>query len=455
MQNQRKADTTRHRNGYKKLLSSVTDSDLLIIQQNKLLLMKIRKITLAVLIVFGLSILSNYKVIVLVITSLVSAVVSLSVSENPQGVITSFTYPSSVTVNNPMDFSVSFKNVGNVNITGKIIIFIKSSDLQTSAILPDDTFTLGIGETRIFNTTYTPTSGGNFFAFVIVTYDNKTAETNASFTVNVPSAPSPALSIVRSEEKKILTLEYPKYIKLNRGQSSLVQIFIRNDGNVDLNNLILSTTDSGLALNITPTTLRVLSPNSSFIFLISVKVPREASAGMYLIDFILASDKITKKGEIKVEVEVQKIEVEVEQTIKNYEFSIEKLFLEADKAAKEGRNTLLVIESLNQAKAELAIAKQLYESQDYIRAKEQLENVRIMIEQATVQLAQTVGPRIIFVPIPFPRPEITVSVAGTIALSAYYYYRKKKEDESYRKSIRTAIQIIKNKGEKKKWEASS
>ena len=136
----------------------------------------------------------------------------------------------------------------------------------------------------------------------------------------------------------------------------------------------------------------------------------------------------------------------MEQSIKNYESSIEKLFVEIDKATKEGRNTSLAIESLNQAKAELEIAKNFYNSQDFVKSKGQLENVRKLIEQATVQLAQTVGPKIIFVPIPFPRPEIVASAVGTGGLSVYYYYRKKKEEESYRKSIRKAIQII-NMGE--------
>lgn len=141
--------------------------------------------------------------------------------------------------------------------------------------------------------------------------------------------------------------------------------------------------------------------------------------------------------------EKKPIEVEVEQSIKNYESSIEKLFIETEKATKDGKNTSFVIENLNRAKAELEIAKQLYNSGDYAGVKEQLENVRKFVEQATVQLAQIVGLRIIFIPIPFPRPEIVVSLVGAIGLPAFYYYRQKKENEKYRKSIRKVIQIIK------------
>ncbi len=563
---------------------------------------RIRKITVIVLVIFFLSIAANYKFIVFVFTGLGYAIVSLSVAEHPEGVITSFTHPPSVVVNNPMDFSVSFKNIGNVNITETIIISINSSSMQTIATLRDDSFNLGMGEIRTFTTKYTPTSTGSFVAHVVVSFAGKKSEANTTFSVSdAPSVTSPGLGgggggvssfrgpkisetitiseifpeqfkifeigqedvlkiqgieiesrsyarnvqiIVKEaalpfavsapvapetgstyqyleisksnikdedikkakikfkvekswinensidedtvrlnrlqegwkklpttkleEDKsfvyyqaetpgfsifaitgdiKILTVEYPESLKLNRGQSSLVQIFVRNDGDFDVNNLVLFSADSVLSLEINPTGLSVLTPGSSFIFLITVEAPREAPVGIYPIDLTLASDSITKKIQIKIEVEVQELEVEVEQSIKTYENSIEKLAAEIEKALREGRNPSAAIENLNKSKSELGAAKQLYAEQDYAGAKIKLGKVRKLLEDATIQLAKTVGPKIIFVPVSIPNPEILGMVAGTIGLSAYGYYRKRKEDESYRKSIRKVIQKVKGEEE--------
>ena len=554
-----------------------------------------RRITIAVLAVFIFSLIANYKFLISM-TTLAAGVISLSVEPNPQGVITSFSSPSSISIGNPANFSVEFKNVGNTNITETIIIFIKSSDLQTSTILRDNTFTLGMGEKRTFTVTYTPNSSGTFFAFVVVTYDNKTAEANASFVVpspptlvaaqptagggiapvtteiklvqmitpekpsvikikevdklklqeikietkeavenaqitikeavlppkvEVPIKPdqgsvlkyvevtktniedyqisnvkikfkvekswissnsidsdtvklqryesnlwkglpttklnedatnvyyeteSPGLSLFAiTGEKRILTLEYPKQLKLNRGQSALINVFVKNDGNVDVNNLILIASVDGLSLDINPDSLAVLPPSSSFVFLISVKVPDGASSGTYPVQFTLASEKIIKKGTINVEVETLKIETEVSESIKNYDSTISSLYLEATRASKEGRDVEIAVGLLDRAKIELDIVKEYYDTKDYTTAKERLEIVRNLIEDATVELAKTARPKIVFVP--FPRPEIIVPVAGAFLTSAFYYYRQKKEKEKYRKSIRKAIQIIKNKEE--------
>lgn len=560
---------------------------------------RIRKITVIVLVIFFLSIVANYKFIAFVFTGLSYGIISLSVAEHPEGVITTLTHPPSVVVNNPMDFSVSFKNIGNVNITETIVISINSSSTQNIATLRDDSFNLGMGQTRTFATKYTPTSTGSLLAHVVVSYAGKKSEANATFFVSdTPSVTSPSLgggggggggffggpkisetstiseifpeqfkifeieqgdilkiqgieiesrsyasnvqiivkeaslpfavsapiapetgstyqyleiskSNIKDEdiknakvkfkverswinensidedtvsmnrleqnwkklptiklgedesnvyyeaetpgfsvfaitgEKRLLTAEYPEYLKLNRGQSSLIQIFVRNDGDVDANNLVLFSSDSVLSLEINPTSLSVLNPESSFVFLITVKAPREAPVGTYPIDLTLASDRVTKKIRIEIELEVQELEVEVEQSIKTYENSIGKLVVEIEKALREGRNPSAAIENLNKSKSELQAAKQLYASQDYAGAKIKLEEVRTLLEDTTVQLAKTVGPKIIFVPISIPNPEILGMAAGTVGLSAYGYYRKRKEDESYRKSIRKAIQKVK------------
>jgi PGF-pre-PGF domain-containing protein len=258
--------------------------------------------------------------------------------------------------------------------------------------------------------------------------------------IGVGAAPSPPAGPTLVN----LTLEYPEKITLNQGETSIIYLRIKNTGNVNLNNIIL-TTFSTLPIKIPTTSLAGLSPDSSFIFFISVEVPKEIELDTYPIDFTLASNRITKKGQILAEVKLLRIEFEVNQTIKNYEYLIEKLAEEIDIATKEGRNTVLALESLDIARKELDTAKQLYEAGNYEKAKEQLEKVKQKIEDTATELAKTL-PRITFVPFPLPRPEIVGGITIGLGTPFALYYRRKSEDKKYRKSISYAIRIIKNRG---------
>jgi PGF-pre-PGF domain-containing protein len=248
-------------------------------------------------------------------------------------------------------------------------------------------------------------------------------------------------------EKAVLRMDFDEFVKVSRGQTVFLNIFVKNVGKEDLNNLVFTAKSAYTSVTAAPSTLAQLPVGSSFVFLITVKVPRDISAGRYFIDFTIRSDKVTKDGRITLDVEVTGLEVEIRQSIENFRISIQNLQKEITQAFAEGRNVTEAQQAIDAAKSDLDIAEALADQRDYVGAKKKLDEVSRNIEKTAEELSKALRPPIIFVPVPFPRPEVVGLIGTGIGMSTFAYYRHKHEEEKIRKRLRQAVETIRHKHE--------
>jgi len=121
---------------------------------------------------------------------------SLSIKSATEGEITYFSYPPEIylmykygetILSQNATFDVMFMNTGNLNISGRIVVYVKNSTLHTFGTYYDDYFNLSPLATRNFSATYLPNVTGRYWVIVNVTYNSSTeekfTEENATFDV--------------------------------------------------------------------------------------------------------------------------------------------------------------------------------------------------------------------------------------------------------------------------------
>jgi len=342
------------------------------------------------------------KILLNVITGLINLGLSIATSTNGEFIY--FLYPSQVTLGDSVTFDTIFENIGNVNITVGIQIHIKDSSLNAVTSFYDDNYTLAARGSRSFSATWTPTQAGTYWVIANASYnssiESKTTEENASFEVvsaevtPVVEAPAGGGGAPSKIITYNLTLEYPVFVNLTSGESSVIPIYATNYGNTDLHDLILSVSLETIEWEIQPKNVSVLPVNTTAIFYISVLVPSDALSENYTLNFTLKSYEVTKSGQIIIIVYPVEICEEVERAINNYESIIDRATTEIEKATSEGRNISSALNYLLNARGELELAKKSYESNDCDGAKTHLELVRKNLKDFASELAKSIKPRI-------------------------------------------------------------
>jgi hypothetical protein len=130
----------------------------------------------------------------LTITGLVSEselMLSLSIANTTLGKFIYFSYPLQVNlgcdVAQNVTFTVVFENIGNNNITERIVIYVKNSSLDTIASYYDDYYNLAPLDFRNFSVNWTSSSKGTYWVIANASYnstfENKTEVESHSFVV--------------------------------------------------------------------------------------------------------------------------------------------------------------------------------------------------------------------------------------------------------------------------------
>jgi len=378
-----------------------------------------------------------------VITGLLSQIVNLSIGiqNSTLARFVYFSYPSEVTLGNTATFSVNLQNIGNMNITAGIEIYVKNSLLTTVSSSYDVNYTLAPLDIRNFSASYTPTTIGTYWVIANATYNStletKTVEENRSF--NVVSAPvippvppvAPAAPIsVPIIPVYNLTLAYSNYFNLTQNESFMILVYATNYGNVDLHSLTLSASIEKIELEVRPDSISVLPALLTTIFSISVKVPSDAEQGNYTLDFNVTSSEVKRTGRIIIAVYPVLVCPEVERAIRNYAILIDRISSEVERAASEGANVTLAREYLELARQSLEKAKELYSSNDCEGAKQALELVKKYLERIVIEITK----------LP-PRPSywlifLILIIIFMLILIILFYRRKKEEEKKKKRAIR-------------------
>ncbi|MDI6826318.1 MAG: hypothetical protein QMD36_03970 [Candidatus Aenigmarchaeota archaeon] len=113
---------------------------------------------------------------------------SLNVSSLTDGKFIYFSYPyviylrykdGEVILSQNATFNVIFMNTGNLNISGRIVIYVKNSTLHTLGTYHDDYFYLSPLDTKNFSATFLPNRTGKYWVIANATY-NSTVETKTT-----------------------------------------------------------------------------------------------------------------------------------------------------------------------------------------------------------------------------------------------------------------------------------
>lgn len=335
-----------------------------------------------------------------------------------------------------------FINTGTNPVTAKIeekIYIYANGTLKPIAYYYDISVPLNPGMRRSYNTVFVPPSVGLYYIRARTSYDNKIIETWGVFSVYYPPAPVPPIlppiAPPAAPPAPVgigvpqLSLEYPEKVKVSQGGSTLINITVRNVGDVTLHNLKLYiSTTSLINFEINPKQIASLALNKSAIFLISIDVPLTTPEGLYSFDFELMSDEIKEGRKIILEVVAAPVseEEEIRQTILNYEFLISEIEQEIISASLEGFDVTLANQSLNSAKLSLDIARDYVKLKKFEEAKRELEKVKESLEDAVFQLASIT--LYVYKPPAFiPWLILLLIILIIVGILAYYYYKKRRK----------------------------
>ena len=364
--------------------------------------------------------------------------INLSIGSKIEGKVTVTLETGWVVFGDSQTIYAEFTNIGSESVSETITLNIKNSSLFTIYSWIDDSKILLPGEKRVFEMIFTPHETSLYYVQARVPYDGRIAEGWNAFMVYVPEAPEyppyapyppstpPALPITPIEiGREDMELEYPEIVTLNPGESTLLYIIVKNTGEVSLKDMKVSfSAPRELLLDIIPKYVFKLPVDRTTIFLVSVKAPY--IPGIYSINFDISTRETKKSGTIAIDVRAIPVRDEVYQTILNYEFMIDKIQTEIDKAFLDGFNVTDVMESLDKAKISLNVARQHYNLMEYEKTKEELEMTKKHIEDTIFELSMLLTPEVIRPMAYFPLLILLFIIILTIFLVVYTSRKKKR-----------------------------
>jgi len=334
----------------------------------------------------------------------------VSIKDNLLGKITGFSYKSNLNISELQNITAEFTNIGSLPIgTARIeetIYYYNITKLDPIAYYYDSYTSLAPGMKRSFRIIFMPPNFGTYYIKVRVPYETKVTETWGVFTVSYTVSPPPPIIIVlpstgpppewtyiiKEAGVPKLSAEYQKNYDLYPGQSLIININVKNIGEIILNGLRLTTSTSNLiTTEVNPKVLTYLKANASTLFLISLNIPKEIPDGIYPLSFEVMSDKITEYGAIFLNIASPEVSIkdDVYRDILNYDYLLNELEKMIADAKSEGSDTTIAERSFERAKEGLKKAKEYYDSEDYQGARDKLDEIKKYFEDVVFQLAHS------------------------------------------------------------------
>lgn len=398
------------------------------------------KVFLAIISLLIILIFSNF---IFNITGLSIGNVDIGIKERLQGKITALDFKSAINITDVQSITTEFTNIGSLPLTERIeetIYFYNETKLSPVAYYYDSSAYLIPGMKRIYKTVFVPPYYGTYYIKARVSYDTKVTELWGVFSVVYylppiqpiivvvpPSGAGPITYITKEAGIPKLSVEYQKSYDLYPSQSLLISISAKNTGEISLYNLKLSTsTTSLIATEVNPKVLSSLRVNESAIFLISLTIPKDVPVGVYPFNFEIISDKVIEYGSISLNIVSKEIPIkdEVHQTILNYEYLVSELEKKISDAISEGLDITIAQRSFERAKLNLQRAKDYYNSEEYDKAKDKLDEVKRDFEDTVFQLANA---QLRLYIAPAFSPFIIVILAILLAVIFLFYLKTRKK----------------------------
>lgn len=338
----------------------------------------------------------------------------------------------------------------------KLTVYLfNGTELLQRAFYSDSIINYYPGIKRQFSATFVPTEGGIYFTKANITYGSTTFETWNAFVVftesnetsNATSSTGSgtgggggggggggagANRTVRETIVQVpqMNVSYPKTVRVEQGDSTLIAINVANSGTAYLHNLRAFLSASYLfEFEVNPKLVGKISPSYDYLgspnttFLVSVKAPDDVPPGEYPFAFRIISDQLSSAGELTIEVLPRgALSIDdIRQRILSYGIIILDIEQQMLSAQERGIDIAQVNESLSGAKLDLEEARRLLNEGKFGEAREGLDKVRRSLERATLQLASAD----FFVYRPAAIPYLYIALASAAAAgAAYYTYRR-------------------------------
>ncbi|MBN2202760.1 MAG: hypothetical protein JW700_01045 [Candidatus Aenigmarchaeota archaeon] len=332
------------------------------------------------------------------ITGMTMHQLDVAIKSNFSGHISAFNFETLANVSETQDIYVEFFNSGTetYDLTIEEYIYYYSDKLEELVHYQDSTVTLYPGMRRPFETKFTPNTMGYYYIKVRITMGTKRMEAWGSFYATFPDY-TPYVYAQNfpfgtwAEVTPSLNVSYPESINVYPGRSVMTNIKVKNIGNATIHEMKMHLSASNLLdIDMNPKESYYLDPGETVVFLLDIFAPNEAPIGEYPIDFELVTRELKETGTIKVNLTSYDVSLkdDVKNTILNYDLLIADLERQIIDARAKDLDTTEVGIELENAKAKMQEAKNFYEQEDYLSASSSLEELKDILKDATLKLAQ-------------------------------------------------------------------
>jgi hypothetical protein len=385
--------------------------------------------------------------------------VLVSIKNVTTGEITLFDYARSLVIGDRQEIYVEFTNTGANPYASRIeirVYYYSDGRLNETAYYYDSSVFLYPAMKRDYHAVFVPSTGGIYYIKVTVRYETKVIEAWGVFGVQeyatTTTTTTPAITTVTAiggggvsqifattvppkylGANPKLDAEYKENISIIRGDSDFIAIRVINKGDVKLNNIgLYFSVANFFEVNINPKVISTLEINESKLFLVSIKVPKDAVPGGYNLNFDITSDLVKKQGSILINVVAMNMTKEdLMNKITNYKFLIYEIEGEISSAFSRGFNASEANESLGKAKEELKIAEGYLDSGDYEKTYDSLTHIKGHIEDTLFLLANSMF--YLYAAPPVDLSWLIILIIILIALLfIYLFYRRRKKAKAER-----------------------
>jgi len=202
-----------------------------------------------------------------------------------------------------------------------------------------------------------------------------TGSTNATSSINITSLPSK--------------------VELVQGNSTVVNVSVKNTGDTILYSIVLSITGLNSSwYSISPSSIAVLSPANSNSFIVAFSLPSEAEVGSYSLIFSLTTNVTSVKASASMTLNVlprPETYLEINKTYDEYVLllkMVEENITKLENASVNKTDVEGVKSIIEAAKAKLNASASYISNNDYFNAKLLLDEAKSLIDSANRQLAQ-------------------------------------------------------------------
>ncbi|MBD3155043.1 MAG: hypothetical protein GF368_00120 [Candidatus Aenigmarchaeota archaeon] len=386
---------------------------------------------------------------------------SISVESNTKIRVTAFDYPIYPDFGEFVNVTIEVQNSGSNGYDEQIEVFIKNSTMDQLSYYYDAVTRLEPGERKSFKLVYLPPDYGVYYIQLRVSYaETRRLETWGAFVVYeepVSNGTTPATTIEGEQEeiesaygdyyiaqkdyisgrpapskkphlKHRLRIDLPTMIDITKGETSVTYVNVKNVGNSTIHGLkITKYTQGNIEADIFPTFLPTLAPNTSSIFMLSVKAPFEIEPDVYPLDLVFSSDEVDIGKKLLLNVTDLNLKDLVYQTILNYKFILAEFENQMEDASEDGIDISELELVLEPIKYDLNITEEHYNSGEYHLAYQKLQIIHEDIQDMLLRFA------IIRIPIKvFLKKSYIIIFLGLLVLILIivllYLYRKSKKE---------------------------